>query len=123
MLKRRETERLSTKSALPETNNQPVAKQKYLALWKRYSQGLTVSDPVRLDIQVVRRALKDGQAQKDIALTLSAGSSIVRRIIQDQGKQEAMIYVNQTVRKLLSHQSFRNGQLHQMRRDLQIELD
>ncbi|MEA5464992.1 hypothetical protein VB741_14805 [Leptothoe sp. PORK10 BA2] len=49
----------------------------------------------------------DGQVQKDIALMLSAGSPIVRRLVQDQGKQPAMLYVNQTVRKVLSRQQKR----------------
>ena len=97
-----------TESPLPKSNTHPSAKQKYMALWQRYSQGLTVSDPVNLDIKVAQRALKDGQTQKDIALMLSAGSSMVRRIIQDQGKPPAMLYVNQTVRKVLSRQQKRN---------------
>ena len=95
-------EQRKTEPSLPESEPQPSAKQKYLNLWQRYSQGLTVSDPVNLDIQVARRALKDGQTQKDIALMLSAGSPMVRRIIQDQGKQPAMLYVNQTVRKMFT---------------------
>ena len=104
----KETEPFETQVPSPELNTQPSAKQKYLALWQQYSQGLTLRDPVNLDLQVARRALKDGQTQKDIALLLSAGSSMVRRIIQDQGKQQAMVYVNQTVRKVLSRQQKRN---------------
>jgi len=103
----KEAEPFKTQAPPPESNTQPSAKQKYLALWQQYSQGLTVRDPVNLDLQVARRALKDGQTQKDIALMLSAGSPMVRRIIQDQGKQPAMLYVNQTVRKVLRRQQKR----------------
>nr|WP_284682028.1 AAA family ATPase [Adonisia turfae] len=88
----------------PESDTQQSAKQKYINLWQQYSQGLKVSDPVNLDLQVARRALTDGQAQKDIALMISAGSAMVRRIVHDQGKPSAMLYVNQTVKKLLSCQ-------------------
>ncbi|EKU98218.1 conjugative relaxase domain protein, TrwC/TraI family [Leptolyngbya sp. PCC 7375] len=104
----KETESFKAQVPPPESNTQPSIKQKSLALWQQYSQGLTLRDPVNLDLQVARRALKDGQTQKDIALLLSAGSPMVRRIIQDQGKQQAMVYVNQTVRKVLSRQQKRN---------------
>lgn len=116
-------DRRETKPPLPKSNAQPSAKQKYVALWQRYSQGLAVSDPVNLDLQLARRALKDGQTQKDIALMLSAGSSMVRRIIQDQGKQLAMVYVNQTVQKVISRQSAQKTQLHKLRRDRQMKLE
>nr|WP_284682017.1 AAA family ATPase [Adonisia turfae] len=108
---------------LPESDIQPSAKQKYLALWQRYSQGLTVNNPVNLDIQVAKRALKDGQAQKDITLMLSAGSPMVRRLVQDQDKQPAMLYVNQTVRKVIRRQSAQKTQLHKLRRGRQMELE
>ena len=88
----------------PELVPKSSTKQKYLALWQQYGQGLTASDPVNLDLQVARRALKAGQPHKDIALLLSAGSPTVREIIQKQSKQQAMLYVNQTVRSALSRQ-------------------
>ncbi|NEQ55196.1 MAG: hypothetical protein F6K11_34595, partial [Leptolyngbya sp. SIO3F4] len=116
-------DRREPESPLSKSNTQPSAKQKYIALWQRYSQGLTVSDPVNLDIQVARRALKDGQTQKNIALMLSAGSSMVRRIIQDQDKQPAMLYVNQTVKKVISRQSMQKNQVHKLRRGRQMELE
>jgi len=112
-----------TESPLPKSNTHLSAKQKYMALWQRYSQGLTVSDPVNLDIKVAQRALKDGQTQKDIALVLSTGSSMVRRIIQNQGRQQAMLYVNQMVRKVLSRQTVHKTQLHKLRRSRQMELE
>ncbi len=114
---------LRTEPPLPESDSQPSAKQKYVALWQRYSQGLTVSAPVNIDLQVAQRALKDRQARKDIALMLSAGSPIVRRIIQAQGKQPAMLYVNQMVRKIISHQPTPKTRLHQLRRGRQMELN
>ena len=91
-----------TEPSLPESDSQPSVKKRYVALWQKYSQRLTVNDPVNLDIQVARKAFRDGQTQKDIALMLSAGSSMVRRLVQEQGKQPAMIYVNQMVRKVIS---------------------
>ncbi|MFG6094999.1 MobF family relaxase [Leptothoe sp. ISB3NOV94-8A] len=111
-----------TESLLPKSNSQTSAKQKYVALWQEYSQGLIVSDPVNLDIKVARRALKGGQTQKDIALMLSAGSPMVRRLIQDQGKQPAMLYVNQTVRKVIICQRVQNTRLHKLQRNRQMEL-
>lgn len=116
-------DRRQTESPPPKSNTQPSTKQKYMALWQRYSQGLTGSDPVNLDIQIARRAFKDGQIQKDIALMLSAGSSMVGRLVQDQGKQQAMIYVNQTVRKVISCQTAQKTRLHRLRRDQQMELE
>ena len=116
-------DRRETESLLPKSNTQPSIKQKYMALWQRYSQGLMVSDPVNLDIKVARRALKDGQTQKDIALMLSAGSFMVQRLVNDQGKQSAMLYVNQTVRKVISRQTVQKTQLHQLRFDRQMELE
>ena len=119
-----EPESFEVKAPSPKTNNQPSSKQKYFALWKQYSQGLTVNDPVNLDIQVARQAFKDGQAQKDIALMLSAGSPMVRRLVQDQGKQPAMLYVNQTVRKVLHRQQIQQPmQKRSLRQVRQIELE
>ena len=116
-------DRRETESSRPKSNAQPSAKQKYMALWQRYSQRLTVSDPVYLDIKVARRALKDGQNQKDIALMLSAGSSMVRRLVHDQGKQPAILYVNQTVRKVVSRQTVQKTRLHRLKQDQQMELE
>ncbi|MEO0435165.1 MAG: AAA family ATPase [Cyanobacteria bacterium J06656_5] len=119
----KETESFEAQISPPKVNAQPSAKQKYLALWQQYSQGLTLRDPVNPDLQVARRALKDGQTQKDIALMLSAGSPMVRRIIQNQDKQQAMIYVNQTVRKVVSYRTLQKRQLYRLKRDQQIELE
>ncbi|MEO0397769.1 MAG: hypothetical protein AAF243_17545, partial [Cyanobacteria bacterium P01_A01_bin.137] len=119
----KEAEPIDAQVPPPESNTQPSAKQKYLALWQQYSQGLTASDPVNLDIQVAQRALKDGQPQKDIALMLSAGSSMVKRLVHDQGKQPAMIYVNQTVRKVLGRQTVKKTRSYQLRRGQQMELE
>ena len=119
----KETEPFEAQVPPPKVNAQPSIKQKCLALWQQYSQGLTVRDPVNLDLQVARRALKDGQTQKDIALMLSAGSPMVRRIIQDQGKQQAMVYVNQTVRKVLRHQSLQKSRAPKLKRYRPMELN
>ena len=119
----KETESFEAQVPPPESNTQPSKKQKSLALWQQYSQGLTLRDPVNLDLQVARRALKDGQTQKDIALMLSAGSPMVRRIIQDQGKQPAMLYVNQTVQQVISYQKRQSRQFNKLRHSLQIEID
>ena len=118
----KETESFKAQVPPPESNTQPSIKQKSLALWQQYSQELTVRDPVNLDLQVARRALKDGQPWKDIALMLSAGSPMVRRILQEQNKQQAMIYVNQTVRKIISFQTAQKNQLYQQRRSCHMEL-
>ncbi|MFG6093898.1 MobF family relaxase [Leptothoe sp. ISB3NOV94-8A] len=119
----KETESFKAQVSAAEPNTQPSKKQKSLALWQQYSQGLTLRDPVNLDLQVARKALKDGQSQKDIALMLSAGSPMVRRIIQDQGKQQAMVYVNQTVRKVLNRQMVQNRRSPQSLRDRSMELE
>ncbi|MEA5464970.1 MobF family relaxase [Leptothoe sp. PORK10 BA2] len=119
----KETEPFEAQVSPPESNTQPSIKQKSLALWQQYNQELTLRDPVNLDLQVARKALKDGQSQKDIALMLSAGSPMVRRIIQDQGKQQAMVYVNQTVRKVLNHQMVQNRRSPQLKRDRSMELE
>ncbi|MEM9009504.1 MAG: hypothetical protein AAGE59_39155 [Cyanobacteria bacterium P01_F01_bin.86] len=112
-----------TESLFSKSNAQPSAKQKYVALWQQYIQGLTVSNPVNLDIEVARRALKDGQTQKDIALMLSAGSPMVRQIIRDQGMQPAMLYVNQTMRKILSRQTAQKTRQHKLMCGRQMELE
>ncbi|MEO0397208.1 MAG: MobF family relaxase [Cyanobacteria bacterium P01_A01_bin.137] len=119
----KETESFKAQVPPPKVNAQPSIKQKSLVLWQQYSQRLTLRDPVNLDLQVARKALKDGQTQKDIALMLSAGSPMVRRIIQDQGKQQAMVYVNQTVRKVLNRQMVQNRRSPQSQPDRSMELE
>ncbi|MEM1238639.1 MAG: MobF family relaxase [Cyanobacteria bacterium P01_H01_bin.26] len=119
----KETKSFKAQVPPPESMTQLSIKQKSLALWQHYSQGLTLRDPVNLDLQVARRALKDGQTQKDIALMLSAGSPMVRRIIQDQGKQQAIVYVNQTLRKVLNRQIMQKPQLNKLRRGRKMELE
>ena len=117
-------EQLRTKVPPPESDSQLSAKQKYLALWQRYSQGLTGNDPINLDIQVAQRALKDSKAQKDIALMLSAGSPMVQKIIRNQGKKQAMIYVNQTTRKICTFQQVgRSDRIRTLKASQQIEVE
>nr|WP_250566184.1 AAA family ATPase [Adonisia turfae] len=116
-------DRRKTESPLLKSNTQPSAKQKYMALWQRYSQGLTASDPANLDIQVARRALKDGQTQKDISLMLSAVSTMVRRISQEQGKPQAILYVNQTIRRMLISKQAPTVTRRQGAYDRQMELE
>ncbi|MEO1743099.1 MAG: MobF family relaxase [Cyanobacteria bacterium J06629_9] len=71
-------------------------------LWRRYSQGLSASDPIKLDVTVGQRAKEAGYRSKDIARILIAGSPLVQQIVQQTGKEQALVYVNQTVRSLYS---------------------
>jgi hypothetical protein len=118
-----ETEAFEVRSPSSETDIKLSSKQKYLDLWQRYSQELTINDPVNLDIQIAQRALKDGQAQKDVALMLSAGSSMVRRIVQGQGKQQAILYVNQMMRKIISCQTRQKPCLYKLQQSWQMGME
>ncbi|NET33258.1 MAG: hypothetical protein F6K19_14760 [Cyanothece sp. SIO1E1] len=91
----------SVQHQLSEPNNAKLTpKERYRQMWQHYSQGVTASNPVKLDYLVGRRAFEDGQTPKDIALMLAAGSSYVRWINQEQGPERSRVYVNQTVRSL-----------------------
>jgi conjugative relaxase-like TrwC/TraI family protein len=74
----------------------PTPHSHYQRLWQSYSQGIQANNPVKLDYLVAKRAFADGQSQKQIALILTAGSSIVQQICQRQGQKMAMDYVNKT---------------------------
>ncbi|MEO0771274.1 MAG: hypothetical protein AAFY72_17940, partial [Cyanobacteria bacterium J06649_4] len=46
------------------------------------------------------RALRDGLNPKDAALMLTSGSSWVRQIHASRGKQQAMLYIQKTIRSI-----------------------
>lgn len=54
---------------------------------------------------------------------LAAGGPVVQQIIQNQGKLQAMLYANQTLRKIISCQQMQTMQLHKSRHGQQIELE
>ena len=74
----------------------PNAKGKYLAMWRRYRQGLEADNLVRLDALVGRRAVENGHSKREIALMLIAGSEVVREILERQGKRQAILYAKKT---------------------------
>jgi hypothetical protein len=70
----------------------------YQQMWQHYSQGVQASHPAKLDYLVGQKAFEDGQSQKVVSLMLTAGSPYVAQIHQEQGKEKARTYVNQTAK-------------------------
>ena len=81
-----------------------LKKRHYQKLWAHYSQGIQVQSPRELDYRIAHRAFAAGLGHKEIGLMLSAGSAHVRHIHDHTGKQQALHYVNQTVRTVSQQQ-------------------
>ncbi len=93
-------------------------KRHYQKLWAHYSQGIQTQNPRELDYRVAHRAFASGLDPKKIGLMLTAGSSHVRQLYEQTGQQQAVTYVNQTVRQLAQREE--HGQ--RLRNQIQIEL-
>ena len=115
-----ESEVLEEQTSVPlHDGSEPLSKKKhYQQLWERYSQTVQVSDPVKRDGVVVRRAFRDGVSRKDIALMLVAGSPYVKDLDAKRGRAIATNYVNR-ITENITGQSQR--QLVQKRRVRELE--
>ncbi len=75
--------------------SQPVAKHnRYRQLWQQYAEGHGTKSETALDFEVGRRIFHAGYSQKEVALVLVSGSSTVRRLASEQGKEKARLYAN-----------------------------
>ena len=73
-------------------------KPHYQKLWNHYSRGLKADNLCVLDRLAAVKAFNDGRSRKDIALMLTSGSLYVRQLYASNGKQKALLYIQQTVR-------------------------
>jgi hypothetical protein len=91
----------------------------YRQAWQTFSQEGQVSNPVRLDYLVARRAFEKGWALQEIGRMLVAASPYVRAMHWEQGKEKTIAYVNQTVKaaERREHQRTRE-KLRQIEMDL-----
>ncbi|MEO0377484.1 MAG: hypothetical protein AAF329_23355, partial [Cyanobacteria bacterium P01_A01_bin.17] len=101
----------------PEENS---SWERYCQMWQQYSQEVNCSNSAELDFKVGRRAFEVGVSQKEIALMLVAGSPTVKRMIPEQGKAQAMKYVNRVAQ--LSCQEIQHYRQPKATRHHQMEL-
>ena len=97
-LERRLTKAREQRQQSPQLKAIHSSKNRYRQMWKRYSQEVLAGNPIQLDYQVARRAMADGQDQKEVALMLVAGSPSVKAMEHLHGKEKAIAYVNQTTK-------------------------
>jgi conjugative relaxase-like TrwC/TraI family protein len=71
-----------------------TTREQLLALWEKYSAGLPSAS---LELRVAQRALQDGHSTKEVALMLVAGSEVVKKIYDHQGKKEAIAFAQHIV--------------------------
>jgi ATP-dependent exoDNAse (exonuclease V) alpha subunit len=95
----------------------------YPALWNYYRQGVKARSQRDLDYQVGRRAFQEDLQQRDIALMLAAGSSMVKQIYRSRGKPQAMKYVNQMAGRICQRQMEKAMRFSQAQPHIEIEQD
>ncbi|MEM9978608.1 MAG: AAA family ATPase, partial [Cyanobacteria bacterium P01_D01_bin.2] len=80
-------------------------KERYGELWQRYGEGVAVGNGAERDFVVGCRARAAGHGSKEIALMLAAGSGLVRQMVRTVGREQAVVYVNQVVRRVYGEQA------------------
>jgi hypothetical protein len=103
-------------------SSQPVFKHnRYRQLWQQYAEGYMAKSETTLDFEVGRQIFLAGYSQKEVALVLVAGSSTVRRLANEQGKEKARLYANWVADLIVN-----NRQEHQtpgkIKRSVEMEL-